>query len=98
MHETLSLDKLNPKIAQAICCIGQVIIDEKDKGKENCFAVIQDKNHAKKSNKAGLDLTPMSKENKVILFLCHIRISTLWMIDLFTFLGFLEHLRSFWRL
>ncbi|MCD9640441.1 hypothetical protein HAX54_025746, partial [Datura stramonium] len=62
--EEQSLYELNAKVVKTTCSIEQVHVDQKDKCKENKFGPIQGNTHDKKSNKAVVDLTPMSKEKR----------------------------------
>lgn len=62
--EKPSWEELNTKVVELniTCPIEQVFVHEKDMGKKNNFGLVQDNIHNKKSNKADVDLTPMSKE------------------------------------
>lgn len=57
-----SLNKLIPKVVQTKYLIEQVHVDEKYKGKENCFGSFQDKTRDKKIKNTVVNLLLMQKE------------------------------------
>lgn len=60
--ENSSLGEIDPKVVETTSPMEDVQVDEKDTVKENYLGHVQGKTHDKMSNKAVVDLTPISKE------------------------------------